>query len=85
MKFLELYGSPLNDYHKYIYELAEKRILMKYDDTLEKDILQIQDNNLLSQISNMVYPPPDNSLSTELSGDSDLSRGLSRGLSKRIK
>ena len=81
MKFLELYGSPLNDYHKYIYELAEKRILMKYDDTSEKDILQIQDNNLLSQISNMVYPPPDNSLSTELSGDSDLSRGLSREMS----
>lgn len=77
LKFLELYGSPLNDYHKFIYESAEKRILMKYNDTSNKDILQIQDNNVLSQISNMVYPPPSNDLSL-LSNDSDLSRGLSR-------
>jgi len=81
IKFLELYGSPTNNYHKYIYDLAEKRILMKYDKTEKKDILQIQDNNVLSQISNMVYPPPDNNLSTQLSDNSDLSRELSTELS----
>lgn len=77
IKFLELYGSPTDNYHKYIYDLAEQRILMKYEKSDQKDILQIQDNNVLSQISNMVYPPLDNSLSRELSDNSDLSRELS--------
>ena len=31
IKFLELYGSPTHNYHKYIYDLAEQRILMKYE------------------------------------------------------
>ena len=83
LKFLELYGSPLNDYHKFIYDEAEKRILKKYDLKEKKDILQIQDNNVLSQISNMVYPNSSGGeLSVELSAE--LSRegsGLSRAMS----
>lgn len=70
LKFLELYGSPLNGYHRLVYEQAEKEIIMKYDLSQKRDILQIQDNNLLSQISNMVYPV------TSMSSRDDSQAGL---------